>query len=109
MKVMVHGVTVGSDVASTVAVEVLAPEVAVAATVVFVRVEVGDTIVAVEATAVFVRVDVGGTSVCVGGAVGVLVRVAVATKGGVPVGVTLPPPVTVSQAALIGPQLWKPP
>ena len=50
-------------------------------------------------------VEVG---VAVGVAVGVTVAVVVAVAVAVAVGVGVPPPVTSRNAALIGPQVWKP-
>src|SRR6476659_3662618 len=58
---------------------------------------------------VVVAVDVAvAVAVAVGVAVGVTVAVAVAVAVGVTVGVGFPPPVTSRNAALIGPQVWKP-
>src|SRR6476646_1675498 len=58
---------------------------------------------------VVVAVDVAvAVAVAVGVAVGVTVAVAVAVAVGVTVGVGVAPPVTSRNAALIGPQVWKP-
>jgi hypothetical protein len=92
---------VGDGLAVAVAVAVAVAEAVAVAVAVAAAVTVGVAVaVAVGvAVAVAVRVAVGVT---------VAVAVAVAVGAGVTVGVGVAPPVTSRNAALIGPQVWKP-
>ena len=74
-----------------------------------VGVGLGVAVGVVVAVAVEVAVAVAvGVAVAVAVAVGVAVGVTVAVAVAVGVGVGVPPPVTSRNAALIGPQVWKP-
>ena len=70
-------------------------------------VDVGVEVAVDVAVGVAVAVEVG-VAVAVAVAVGVAVGVTVAVAVAVGVGVGVPPPVTSRNAALIGPQVWKP-